>query len=93
MAADFPDSCAFYGLGAMGFPIAGRLSQVYSNLIVSDIVSETVDRLCSATAAVPAINGSAAEATTVFLCLPTQDAVQSVLEDKRRCSMCWHLLV
>ena len=77
MSAENKEKYAFFGLGAMGYPIAARLAGPVGQLIVSDIVSETVERLCASGNARPMT--AECDAETVFLCLPNQDAVSVVL--------------
>lgn len=81
MTNSVPGSFGFVGLGAMGMPIAARLASVLGGLVISDLA---VDRIA---ATVSASDGKAYQdddrllrTNTVFLCLPTPDAVKDVLD-------------
>jgi 3-hydroxyisobutyrate dehydrogenase len=75
------NSCAFAGLGAMGMPIAAAFSEVWEKLIVVDIDSDKAERFCATSRAVAGDVADLAAADVIFLCLPTHDAVDSVLRE------------
>jgi 3-hydroxyisobutyrate dehydrogenase-like beta-hydroxyacid dehydrogenase len=73
-------ACAFVGLGAMGMPIARKLSEVCANLVVSDLDGEKVTAFANTTGGLsPGRNP--ADAEVIFICLPTPAAVRAVVED------------
>ena len=73
-------AAAFYGLGAMGLPIATRLAGVLPGLAVVDANPE---RAAAVAADVPSVSADAerAEAAEVaFLCLPSPDVTRQVVQ-------------
>lgn len=77
MSLGNPEKAAFFGLGAMGAPIAERMAEQCEELIVADIIRENVERLCRHRRVCSA--GADKSAQTVFLCLPDQAAVEDVV--------------
>ncbi len=72
------DSYAFYGLGAMGMPIACKLSSPCHPLIVRDLDGDKIDQICAEFDAQRGDEG-AVTADCIFLCLPHPGAVGTVI--------------
>lgn len=68
---------AFFGLGAMGLPIARRLAGVLPGLAVVD---PNPDRAAAIAADVPAVSTDATAAEVAFLCLPSPDITRQVVD-------------
>lgn len=76
------ETFGFFGLGAMGMPIARNLASTVKCMAICDLSAERVDRLLeTAPPSVVTDSEILATAKTVFLCLPSQLATRQVVED------------